>query len=117
MGDNTRPSLYNASYTAINITKHNQEPTETYTISGRYCESGDILIKDVILPKTDVGDILMIPSAGAYTMSMASNYNGVPRPAVVMVHEGEAHLIQRRETVDDLVKRDLALPKLEFKSD
>lgn len=115
MGDNVRPTLYNAEYTAINLSKLEKDLTETYTISGRYCESGDILIKEVKLPKTDVGDLLMTPAAGAYTMSMAGNYNGVPRPAVVLVHDGHAHLIQRRETVSDLVGRDLPLPNLGIK--
>ena len=82
-------------------------PAEVVTIAGRYCESGDVLIRDITLPRPQAGDLLAIPMAGAYTLAMASNYNLACRPAVVMVRDGRARLIQRRETDADLVARDV----------
>jgi diaminopimelate epimerase len=82
---------------------------EVVTIAGKFCESGDILIRDIELPRLEPGDLLAIPMAGAYTLAMASNYNLVPRPAVVLVCEGHARLIQRRESYADLMTRDLPL--------
>jgi diaminopimelate decarboxylase len=76
-------------------------------IAGRYCESGDVLIRDLMLPRARVGEILAVPVAGAYTLSMASTYNLAPRPAVVLVNRGEVRLIQRRETYEDLIERDI----------
>jgi diaminopimelate decarboxylase len=76
-------------------------------IAGRYCESGDVLIRDLMLPRARVGEILAVPVAGAYTLSMASTYNLAPRPAVVLINEGEARLIQRRETYEDLIAREV----------
>ena len=110
MGDNIRPSLYAATYEAVRVDSADSQPTATYAIAGRYCESGDVLIKSVGLPPTAVGDLLAIPAAGAYTLSMASNYNGIGRPAVLLLRDGTAHLIQRREAVADLIARDLDLP-------
>jgi diaminopimelate decarboxylase len=83
---------------------------EVVTLCGPFCESGDILARDVRLPVTRPGDLVAVPVAGAYHLSMASSYNGFPRPAVVMAAEGQARLIQRRETTDDLMCRDLAMP-------
>jgi diaminopimelate decarboxylase len=80
---------------------------EKVTIAGKHCESGDILIKDIEIPDTEPGDILVVLATGAYNYSMASNYNRLARPAAVLVNEGEANLIIRRETYDDLVKQDL----------
>ena len=80
--------------------------TETFIIAGKHCESGDIIIKDAQLPQTHTGDILVVMGTGAYNYSMASNYNRIPRPAAVLVNHGEANLIVRRETYDDLVKQD-----------
>jgi diaminopimelate epimerase len=80
---------------------------ERVTIAGRFCESGDILIRDIVLPRLAPGDLLAIPMAGAYTLAMASNYNLAPRPAVVLVSDGQPRLMQRRETLDDLLARDL----------
>ena len=77
--------------------------TYTVAVAGRYCESGDVLIRDARLPRPAVGDLVAIPSAGAYQLSMASNYNLVPRPAVVVVNDGQARLVRRRETYDDLL--------------
>ena len=78
-------------------------PPTMVAIAGRYCESGDVLVKDARLPLPAVGDLIAMPSAGAYQLSMASNYNLVPRPAVVAVSDGHARLVRRRETYDDLL--------------
>jgi len=83
--------------------------SEIVTIAGKFCESGDILIRDIELPRLEPGDLLAIPMAGAYTLAMSSNYNLARRPAVVLVNQGEARLIQRREAFDDLLARDLPL--------
>jgi diaminopimelate decarboxylase len=80
--------------------------TETVTIAGKHCESGDILIKDAQLAPAEPGDILVVPATGAYNYSMASNYNRIPRPAAVLVNEGEANIIIQRETYDDLLRHD-----------
>jgi len=77
------------------------------TIAGRFCESGDILISDIHLPPLSPGDIIAIPNCGAYCLPMASNYNASLRPAIVMVRDGRARLVRRRETFDDLTRRDL----------
>jgi diaminopimelate decarboxylase len=108
MGDNIRPSLYEARYAAIRADRDGA-PTERVTVAGRYCESGDVLLRDVDLPPLEPGALLAVPMAGAYTLSMASNYNLVPRPALIGVRDGQAQVLQRRETLDDLVRRDLPL--------
>jgi diaminopimelate decarboxylase len=102
MADNIRPSLYGAVYTAEIANRAAGGPAETVTIAGRYCESGDILIQEARLPELRPGDLLAMPSAGAYALPMASNYNAVPRPAVVLVNDGAARLIRRRETYADV---------------
>jgi diaminopimelate decarboxylase len=79
-------------------------PAMRVAIAGRYCEQGDILIEEVALPRVQVGDLIAIPCAGAYQIPMASNYNLIPRPAVVAVREGEARIIRRRETIDDILR-------------
>lgn len=107
MGDNIRPALYGARYTAALAERMCDPVEECVAIAGRYCESGDVLIQDLMLPRARVGEILAVPVAGAYTLSMASTYNLAPRPAVVLVNEGAARLIQRRETYDDLIARDV----------
>ncbi len=123
MADNIRPALYGAKYTArvangesANQRMANQRISESQitnhgaiTIAGKFCESGDILIRDIDLPRLEPGDLLAVPMAGAYTLAMASNYNLAPRPAVILVKDGQARLMQRRETYDDLVARDLPL--------
>ncbi len=103
MSDNPRPQLYDARYTAIDAARADAEETEEVSIAGMHCESGDVLIDDVSLPTPRRGDLLAVPATGAYTLAMSSNYNGVPRPAAVLVRDGEARLIRRRETVDDLL--------------
>lgn len=111
MGDNLRPALYGASYTFGALDCAEATP-KTFTIAGRFCESGDIVAREVQLPRsTGVGSLIAVAAAGAYTLSMANNYNQVPRPPVVLVCEGHASLIQRRETEEDLVRRDLPLSR------
>ena len=106
MADNPRPSLYQAKYTAQIVNKSLEKSTEKVTIAGRFCESGDILIKDIKLPTAEEGDILCVFNTGAYNYSMASNYNRVPKPAIVLVNEGKADLIVKRESLDDLIRND-----------
>jgi diaminopimelate decarboxylase len=105
MADNIRPALYGAQYAAEIVGQHDGRPQEVVTIAGCFCESGDILIRDITLPQPQAGDVLAVPMAGAYTLAMASNYNLTPRPAAVMVRDGMARLIQRRETYADLLSR------------
>ena len=107
MSDNPRPQLYGASYEAVLANRADEEPAGTYRIAGKHCESGDVLIEAVDLPEPRRGDLLAVPATGAYTLAMASNYNGVPRPAAVLVADGEAKLIRRRETLDDLLGLDV----------
>lgn len=106
MADNPRPSMYQAKYSAIVANKADFQPEEKVTIAGRYCESGDILIKDIELPKTEPGDIVCIFNTGAYAYSMSSNYNRVLRPAAVLVNNEQSDIIIRRETYDELVSHD-----------
>jgi diaminopimelate decarboxylase len=107
MGDNIRPALYQAAYEVIAAGAANQEPARKVTIAGKYCESGDLLASDVMLPELGPGDILAIPATGAYCPSMASNYNLNPRPPMVLVNEGHSRLIRRRENYQDLMNCDL----------
>ena len=104
MSDNPRPQLYDARYTALSATRAGEDADEVVSVAGMHCESGDVLIDDVALPSPRRGDLLAVPATGAYTLAMASNYNGVTRPAAVLVRDGEAALIRRRETVDDLLR-------------
>ena len=107
MGDNIRPALYQAEYEVLAANKANQELVEKVTIAGKYCESGDLLATDVMLPKLEAGDLLAIPAAGAYCPSMASTYNMNPKPPMVLVKDGKSRLIRRRETYQDLLHLDL----------
>lgn len=107
MTDNIRPSLYGAKYEAVVANKAVEAPAEVVTIAGKCCESGDKLIIDANLPKLESGDILAVLTTGAYNYSMASNYNRIGRPAVVMIKDGIAREIVRRESFEDLVKNDL----------
>ena len=107
MGDNIRPALYDARYEAVAASRMGDEPEREYAVVGKYCESGDILVREALLPVLVPGDLLALPAAGAYAPSMASNYNLNPRPPIVLVRGGEARLIRRRETVEDLVRGDL----------
>jgi diaminopimelate decarboxylase len=103
MADNIRPTAYGAEYTAVLANRVSDRPDADVAIVGRYCETGDVLIQRVRLPLPRVGDLVAIPTAGAYHLSMASNYNMSPRPAVVAVAEGTARLVRRRETFADLL--------------
>ncbi len=107
MGDNIRPALYDSQYEAAAANRMLEPAAETVTLAGKYCESGDVLVRDVDLPRLSQGDLVAIPAAGAYAPAMASNYNLNPRPAVVLVKDGEARLIRRRETYQDLVLADV----------
>ena len=109
MPNNPRPALYDAEYEAVVANKVNQEPTQKITIAGKCCESGDILIWDLAVPGIDHEDVLAVLCTGAYTYSMSSNYNGLPRPAMVLVREGKAKLIIQRETYKDIIKNHLRL--------
>lgn len=109
MSDNIRPALYDAKYEGVIANKMSQPATETYTIAGKLCESGDKLIENIHLPEAEPTDILATFCTGAYGYSMASNYNRIPRPAVVFVENGEHQLVIKRESYEDLVKLDLPL--------
>jgi diaminopimelate decarboxylase len=102
MGDNIRPALYGAEYSAVLAARASEPETEEVTIAGRYCESGDVLIRSVRLPTAHAGDILAIPATGAYSVAMSSNYNETPRPAVVLLDADRARVIRERETVEDI---------------
>lgn len=109
MADNPRYALYGARYSCLPVSGVGGERSEVISIAGPYCESGDVLIEDLSMPKIKEGDLIAIPMAGAYHLSMSSNYNGARRPAVLWLAEGQAEIIQRRETVEDLLRRDLLL--------
>jgi len=107
MSDNIRPALYGAKYEALVANKALEAGRDMVTIAGKLCESGDILVKDINLGLVHPDDIIAIPVCGAYSIPMASNYNALPRPAIVMVKEGRARLIRRRETYQDMMGLDL----------
>ena len=104
MSDNPRPQLYGARYEALLANRADELADGIYRIAGKHCESGDVLIQAAELPRPRRGDLLAVPATGAYTLAMGSTYNGVPRPAVVLVREGEARVIRRREPVEDLLR-------------
>ena len=106
MADNARPSMYGAQYYAQVANKPDYELAKTYTIAGRFCESGDILIKDIKLPELEEGDILCVYNTGAYNYSMASNYNRVQKSSMVLVNNSQSDIIVNRETLDDLISHD-----------
>jgi diaminopimelate decarboxylase len=107
MADNIRPAIYDSQYSAILANRPLDDRRETVTIAGKYCESGDILLRDAELPPLESGDILVTPASGAYALAMASNYNAALRPAIVLAANGEARLMRRRETYDDLMRADV----------
>lgn len=113
MADNPRPSLYDARYDAFIFNKFSQNPIEEVTVAGKYCESGDILIKNIQLPKAESGDLIVFFSTGAYHYAMSSNYNGIPRPPVVLVNQGKHELIVKGETYQDIVHNQVLPPWLE----
>ena len=114
MADNPRPSMYQAEYVAegINIEKLAQKPKEVVTIAGRYCESGDILINEIEMPHLEPDDIICVYNTGAYNYSMASNYNRVEKNAMVLVNNSQSDIIVNRETLEDLISKDIVPDRL-----
>ena len=112
MADNPRPSMYRAEYLAQIANKPEQEASAEVTIAGRYCESGDILINGIKLPEIEEGDILCVYNTGAYNYSMASNYNRVQKPQMVLVNNSQSDIIVMRETLDDLISKDVIPDRL-----
>ena len=107
MSDNIRPALYGARYEAVAANKASETEREVVTIAGKLCESGDILVRDARLAPVSPGDIIAMPVCGAYSIPQWSNYNAMPRPAIIMVNEGRARLVRRRETYQDLMSQDM----------
>jgi diaminopimelate decarboxylase len=107
MSDNIRTALYHSEYEPTIANKADQPRTEIVTLCGKHCESGDAVVIDMPLQSAEVGDIACVFGTGAYCSTMASNYNGQPRPAVVFVRDGEARVVTRRETYADLMARDI----------
>lgn len=112
MADNARPSMYQAEYFAQIVNKPDYELANTVTIAGRFCESGDILIKEIKLPEIEEGDILCVYNTGAYNYSMSSNYNRVQKPAMVLVNDGHDYIIIKRESLKDLIEHDVIPDRL-----
>jgi diaminopimelate decarboxylase len=106
MADNIRPALYGSKYEALAANRVTEAVAEQVTIAGKFCESGDILARDVQLPNVAPGDLIALPVCGAYCLPMASNYNASLRPAVILVNDGKARVIRRRESYDDLMRCD-----------
>ncbi|NJN79383.1 MAG: diaminopimelate decarboxylase [Anaerolineales bacterium] len=109
MADNPRYAMYGARYSCLAVSGVTEERGEVISVAGPYCESGDVIFEDVQMSNLKEGDLIAVPVSGAYHLSMSSNYNGARKPAVLMLEDGHAKLIQKRETVDDLLKRDLSL--------
>jgi diaminopimelate decarboxylase len=112
MSDNPRPITYQSRYTAVLADRPEAEATDTVTLAGKHCESGDVLLKDLALPPSTTGDVLAVFATGAYNASMSSNYNRIPRPAAVLVHEGCSELVQRREQPEELLRYDVLPERL-----
>jgi diaminopimelate decarboxylase len=114
LADNPRPALFGAAYSALPVSRPDRpaaaEPHTRAWLAGPYCESGDILIQGLPLPEMAAGELIAVPVSGAYQLMMGSNYNGARKPAVVWLHDGRAHLVQRRESIADLTARDYTLP-------
>jgi diaminopimelate decarboxylase len=106
MSDNLRPIIYGSRYEALVANRAAEPPDTPVTVAGMHCESGDILVRDALVAAPSVGDVLVTPATGAYGYAMANNYNALPRPPVVFCRDGDARLVVRRETYDDLVARD-----------
>ncbi len=107
MADNIRPAIYGSLYEAVVANRPLAESSEVVTIAGKYCESGDILIRDLELPSLSSGDLLALPASGAYNLAMSSNYNLSTRPAVIIVKDGNSRLLRRRESYQDLIALDV----------
>ena len=112
LADNPRPALYGAHYSALPVSQPERPAGGLAWLAGPYCESGDVLIEALPMPAMDPGELVAVPVSGAYHLTMSSNYNGACRPAVVWLAGGQAHLVMRRETPDDLLRRDLPIPDL-----
>jgi diaminopimelate decarboxylase len=112
MSDNIRPALYDADYEATIVNKADGEPEEEVTITGKCCESGDIFIEDIELPQAETGDLLLISCTGAYGYAMSSNYNGLPRPGVLLVGEDNVDWIVKPETDQDMIANDVVPDRL-----
>jgi len=112
MSDNPRPITYQSAYTALLADHPLAEASDTVTVAGKHCESGDVLLKDTRLPPASSGDVLVVLATGAYNASMSSNYNRIPRPAAVLVAGGQAELVQRREQPEDLLRYDVLPARL-----
>jgi diaminopimelate decarboxylase len=109
MADNIRPALYGAEYRALLANRAGDSAAERVTLAGKYCESGDLLIKDADLPPLEPGDLVALPASGAYNLAMASNYNLAPKPAALLVMDGSARVMRRRQTYDDLLREEQLL--------
>ncbi|HEX8917428.1 MAG TPA: diaminopimelate decarboxylase [Chloroflexota bacterium] len=107
MGDNPRPALYDTQYTALRVREQAGDIALQTTVVGRFCESGDLLVRQVTMPPVMANDLICVPVSGAYQLSMASTYNLVPPPAAIMVSDGNARLLTRRATVEDLLQREM----------
>jgi diaminopimelate decarboxylase len=116
LADNPRPALYGARYSALPVHAPDRPLTERVTIAGPYCESGDVLIEDLRMPKLQAGELIAVPVSGAYQLSMASHYNGARQPAVLWLDDRGARLIQPRESPADLLRRDLDLEARESRA-
>ena len=112
MSDNPRPITYQSQYTAVLADRPLAPAAETVTVAGKHCESGDVLLREIPLPAIATGDVLAVLSTGAYNASMSSNYNRIPRPAAVLVDQGSAELVQRREQPEDLLRYDVLPARL-----
>jgi diaminopimelate decarboxylase len=104
MSDNPRPQLYRARQTALLADRVGEATVGFFAVCGKHCESGDVLVERVALPEPRRGDLLAVPATGAYTLGMASNYNGVARPAALLVSERRTSVIRRRESIEDLLR-------------
>jgi len=107
MGDNPRYILYGAEYTALVANKAGDKPDMKITLAGKCCESGDLIGENMDIQHVETGDIVAVLATGAYNYSMSSNYNRIPRPAVVMVHDGESRVVVRAETYEDVIRNDI----------
>jgi len=107
MSDNPRPQLYGAAYSGLLANRADEPPAGEYVVCGKHCESGDVMIHGLPLPQPRRGDLLAVAGTGGYTLSMASNYNFVPRPAAVLVANGEVQVIRARETIEDLLAKEV----------
>jgi diaminopimelate decarboxylase len=108
MSDNLRPMLYGARYEALIADRPLSPGTERCHLAGKHCESGDVIVRDVLLPDPAPGDVVATPVTGAYGYALANNYNSVPRPPVIFCREGNARVVVRRETYQDLTARDVS---------